>query len=90
SLIVGDFNCHHPWWDPGCSTSQEGNRLLDWIESNNLTLLNNPGEATRFRQGNRASVIDLTLASNSISNRIQDWQILEDIGSDHRPILFSI
>lgn len=38
----------------------------------------------------KASIIDQTFASKSIINRIIDWQVLDDLGSDHYGILFTI
>jgi len=38
----------------------------------------------------RESVLDLTLATSSIANSIQDWQVLPDLGSDHYGLLFTI
>lgn len=91
SLLAGDLNCHHPWWDPLSQTSPEASKLLEWIESNNLTLFNTPGEGTFFRVGlERETVIDLTLGGREIARRVVDWQVLDDIGSDHRPITFTI
>ena len=37
-----------------------------------------------------ATVIDLTLVSGSLVNKIQDWQIIPDLGSDHLGVLFTI
>jgi hypothetical protein len=91
SLILGDFNTHHPWWDPFAKTSTGADQLVEWIEHQNLSLLNTPGEETFFRPNlARGSVIDLTLATESLANKIQDWQILPDLGSDHFGILFTI
>ena len=38
----------------------------------------------------RASVLDLTLATEKIANTIKDWQIIDTIGSDHSGLLFTI
>jgi hypothetical protein len=34
--------------------------------------------------------LDLTLASSSLANRIKDWQVLPDLGSDHFGLLFTV
>jgi len=39
---------------------------------------------------NTESVLDLTFATDSIANSIQDWQVLSDLGSDHYGLLFTI
>jgi hypothetical protein len=36
------------------------------------------------------SVLDLSFATRGIVNKIQDWQVLPDLGSDHFGILFTI
>lgn len=38
----------------------------------------------------RPSILDLTLATGSIIERIHNWQVLPDLGSDHQGILFDI
>jgi hypothetical protein len=92
SIIAGDFNTHHPWWDPlTTTTSSNAELLVDWIEESNLSLLNTPGQGTFYRPNlQRPSVLDLTLATASLADRIVDWQVLPDLGSDHFGILFTI
>src|SRR5882757_5124282 len=44
TIILGDFNLHHIWWDPLISRESPGaSDLVEWIEDNNLNLLNKPG-----------------------------------------------
>ena len=91
SLVLGDFNIHHPWWDPLAPMSTGAQQLVEWIDQQNLSLLNSPGESTFFRPNlTRGSVIDLTLATENLATKIQDWQILPDLGWDHFGILFTI
>jgi ribonuclease HI len=91
SLLLGDFNTHHPWWDPLAKTSAGADDLVNWIEIQDLALLNTPGTGTFFRPNlARKSVLDLTLASSSLANRIEDWQVLPDLGSDHLGLLFTV
>ena len=92
TIIAGDFNTHHEWWDPlTTATSSDAELLVDWIEENNLSLLNTPSKGTFFRSHmQRPSVLDLTIATTSLANRIEDWQVLETIGSDHLPVLYTI
>ena len=88
---MGDFNTHNPWWDPRRPQSPNSPHLIDFIKLYSLELLNTPGEGTFYRP-NMAfpSVIDLSFASSSILNRVQDWQVLPDLGSDHFGVLFTI
>ena len=92
SIVLGDFNTHHPWWDPLATTASAGaTELVDWLEQQQLALLNTPGVGTFHRTHlARESVLDLTFATSSIVDSIQDWQVLPDIGSDYSSILFTI
>jgi len=73
------------------TTSSNAELLVNWIEDSSLSLLNTPGEGTFYRPNmKRPSVLDLTLATTSPANRIEDWQVLPSIGSDHFPVLFTI
>jgi hypothetical protein len=91
SILLGDFNTHHPWWDPLARKSPNSDKLVEWLEEKGLELANEPGTATFFRPNLiRESVLDLTLATRSLATYIEDWQVLRDIGSDHFGILFSI
>ena len=32
TIVLGDFNAHHPLWDHGCDTADSvGERLADWL-----------------------------------------------------------
>jgi hypothetical protein len=91
SLLLGDFNTHHPWWDPLAKPSSGADRLVSWFEDRDLALLNTPGTGTFFRPNlARESVLDLTLATSSLASRIEDWQVLPDLGSDHFGLLFTV
>ena len=87
-ILLGDFNAHHPAWGGRQVASEMGaeNFLLD-TKRRGLSLLTPPGEAT-WKRGSRESVIDLTLATKGISERVEfcgpedGWTIL----NDHLPI----
>ena len=91
SLVLGDFNTHHPLWDPLGSISPRAQYLINWLESNNLELINTPGTGTFYRPNlERPSILDLTFATSSIANKIHKWEVLPSIGSDHFPLLFTL
>jgi hypothetical protein len=91
SIIVGDFNLHHPLWEPTARPTPNSERLVDWIEEQELALLNTPGESTYFRVDlDHLSVLDLSFVSSPLASRTEDWQVLPDLGSDHKGILFTI
>jgi hypothetical protein len=73
AIVLGDFNSHHPLWNPNIlRPTPESSRLARWIETNNLSLLNTIGETTFFRPNRTPSVLDLTLATPSLATRVQD------------------
>ncbi len=92
TILLGDFNIHHPWWDPYYTKpSPNSGLLVNYIESNSLSLLNIIGEGTFYRTNmERPSVLDLTFATQGIYNKIENWQVMPDLGSDHFGILFTI
>ncbi|KAF7568860.1 hypothetical protein PtrM4_112750 [Pyrenophora tritici-repentis] len=92
SILLLDANEHHPWWDPLCtSTSPGAPPFVEWIESQNLSLLNTPGTGTFFRPHlSRESVLDLSLVTPDLADKAIDWQVTTETGSDHYGLLFSI
>ena len=91
TVILGDFNTHHPDWDPLSPRESPGShQLVDYIDDNDLRLLNTPGDFTFFRSGSPPSVLDLTLATAPLAPSIVDWQVTPDLGSDHLGICFTI
>ena len=71
--------------------STNADTLVEWINANNLLLLNTPGTGTFYRRHiETPTVINLTLHTSSLIDKIQDWQTLPDLGSDHFAILFNI
>jgi ribonuclease HI len=91
SILLGDFNTHHRWWDPCAKSTSGANTLVEWLESHELALQNTPGKGTFFRPHmQRKTVIDLTFTTGPLASRVQDWQVLPNLGSDHFGILFSV
>jgi Endonuclease-reverse transcriptase len=73
SILLGDFNTHHPWWDPLANRSTSANNLVEWLENHNLELINTPGIGTFFRPHlEKESVLDLTFATSYLASRIED------------------
>jgi hypothetical protein len=90
-LLLGDFNSHHPTWGGrGIACEQGAEHLLHEIKRWELAILTPEGETT-WRRGPQNSVIDLTFASQAISERIifcgpeERWALLQD----HIPIRIS-
>jgi hypothetical protein len=83
TLMVGDFNMHHPMWDGYGRRSRGVGDLLALCESWDLILHTPKGEVTRAKQGHRDSTIDHAWATSDLTVRYEgpeDYQL-----SDHRP-----
>jgi len=88
-LIAGDFNAWHTAWGARSSNSR-GEALVDMISSLGLVLCNE-GNSPTFQQGNRESIVDLTIVSQSLSIRLRHWWVLDTTSlSDHNYIRFNI
>ena len=44
AILAGDFNLHHFWWNPQAQPSRvtKARELVQWLDSIQATLLNNP------------------------------------------------
>ena len=90
TIIVGDFNGHHPRWDSACVTADAvGERVAAWLEAVDWVPLNT-GEATfaSYRSG-ALTAPDLAACSSSLARRAR-WFIGRDLGSDHLPMVVEI
>jgi len=93
SIICGDFNAHHLWWNSEVEHSIRATNLTQWLESQDCELLNNPDEFTYTNHsGISSSVIDLTFTTSAMLAFVKNWQIDEEMttGSDHEVIHFTI
>ncbi|KAI0993800.1 hypothetical protein K3495_g14384 [Podosphaera aphanis] len=92
-LLLGDFNCHHPFWG-GIAAPRDtrAQKLLNFTNAEGLHLATATGIPTFQRRGAggrlQETIIDLTFASEDLINRIEscltrkDWSIRQD----HIPI----
>ena len=89
-FILGDFNCHHPLWDSRGTSDPCREEVFDWVISSDLLPLNDPDTPTLLRcsSGSRSSS-DISFAPSTLAFSCS-WEVLEDLGSDHLPILLSI
>ncbi|KAF0302132.1 putative RNA-directed DNA polymerase from transposon BS [Amphibalanus amphitrite] len=86
TLIVGDFNAHHPSWDASCSDPDEvGRNIYEWSQAADWRVLNT-GAPTRagYGEGSRLTAPDVALAHRTLAGRCT-WNIGTDLGSDHLP-----
>jgi Endonuclease-reverse transcriptase len=86
-IIAGDFNCHHPVWNPAQYTrhDEEADKLIDLATDLGLNLLIPPGTVT---YPNANTAIDLVWANEPAATRMMKCRIAlnHDLGSDHLPI----
>ena len=85
-LIGGDFNLHHPLWNPAYYYRHDDNAdiLIDTMSNLNLNLLLPPGTIT---YPNAGTAIDLVWGNAKVEHALIRCTIAdEDFGSDHLPI----
>jgi hypothetical protein len=93
TIICGDFNAHHSWWNSTISSPIRTIELIPWLERYSFELKNIEDQATFLRSNTEnLSIIDLTFATKAIETEIGNWYIDEEAGtgSDHEVIRFSI
>jgi hypothetical protein len=93
TIICGDFNAHHSWWNSTVYTPSRCAELIPWLEKYGFELKNSEDQVTfKGSNTNNLSVIDLTFATRAIEADIDNWYIDKeaDTGSDHEVIRFSI
>ena len=83
-FILGDFNCHHPLWDSRGNFDPRREEVFDWVFSSDLPL-NDPDIPTLLYR----SSPDISFAPSSLALSCS-WEVLQDLGSDHLPILLSV
>ena len=89
-LVIGcDANSHNEAWG-STDNNVRGEELLDFIISEDLQICNIGTEPT-FSSGGREEVLDITLCSTNMYERITGWKVnTENSSSDHNMIEFSI
>ena len=87
TLILGDFNAHHPSWYSR-STDTRRKRMDDPINGSNFGILN-WDSPTRVQPNAKPSSPDVSLASTSLITSCS-WQTLSTLSSDHLPILIRL
>ena len=89
-FILGDFNCHHHLWDSRGISDPRREEVFDWIISSDLLPLNDPDTPTLLHRssGSRSSP-DIPFAPSSLVLSCS-WEVLQDLDSDHLPILLSV
>ena len=90
SFHSGDFNCHHPVWDSRGTSDPRGEEVFNSFISCDLLSINNPDTFTLLhRSYGSCSSPDISFALFSLALSCS-WEVLQDLGSDHLPILLSV
>ena len=88
-FIFGDFNSPHQ--ELNCTYNTENSeKLLEKIDDRNFKLLNNGYPTFQSNQHKSQSVLDLHFCSLSVVKYFDNFQVLEDFGSDHSATLTSL
>jgi hypothetical protein len=88
-IVVCDSNCHHTVWG-SANCNDRGVALVEFLNSTNLEILNRGNEPT-FCNSRSVEVLDITLGSCELLERIKDWEVSSEPSlSDHRHIMFKL
>lgn len=89
-IVGGDFNAKTPVLGSD-KINRRGILLESWIESNEMVILNTGKQPTMVRESG-TSIIDCTLGTARIANKIKNWRvdIEQENFSDHRTLKFEI
>ena len=89
-LLVGaDANSHNIAWGSS-DNNNRGEKLMDFIVSTNLYICN-LGTTPTFENAIRSEVIDITLATSNMMDKLIDWKVTQNASlSDHNRITFKI
>ena len=79
-----------PLWDSRVTSDPRGEEVFDWVISSDLLPLNDPDTPTLLHRssGSRSSP-DISFAPSTLAFSCS-WEVLQNLGSDHLPILLSI
>jgi hypothetical protein len=89
SILAGDFNSHHLWWNSKAKRNIQHEKLITLLEQNDFDLLNEEDTPT-YHYNNGSSVIDLTFSTAGVTPLMSNRAIDEDnpTSSDHEVIQF--
>ena len=88
-FILGDFN-HHPLWGSRVTSDPHGEEVFNLVISTDLLPHNDPDTPTLFhRSSGSRSFPAISFGSSSLALS-GSWEVQQDLGSDHLPILLFI
>ena len=84
--MLGDFNAHSTTWD-AAETDTAGRKMEQVLLAGGLSVYNDSRKGTIWtKPGSPSRFPDLTILSDSIAGRLEEWYVGEDVGSDHLPV----
>jgi hypothetical protein len=86
AFCAGDFNGHSPMWDAIQPEDARGALIADWMADNDLICCNELTPTRTNRSTGNGSSPDIFIAPACWADALE-WCTLEDMGSDHLPIL---
>ena len=91
TILAGDFNAHHMWWNSRARRSLRHETLIQILEEGDFGLINEEDTPT-YHYSIGSSVLDLAFSSPPVTSLISNWAIDEAnaSGSDHELIKFEI
>ena len=70
TIIYGDFNSHHPWWNSAISeaVAQKAIPLVNWLQQFQFDLISESNNGTFYKSNfKKNSNIDLVFSTTNIS-----------------------
>ena len=84
-LLLRDLNAHHQFWK-GKRNDQNGDTIFNFILDNNHALLNHQDPTPTYQPSHNPeykAILDLSIASSSLNDKILNFEITDQIHSDH-------
>jgi len=90
-LVLGcDANAHHTSWGSS-NTNLRGEMFVDFLMTTNMFVVNKGHKPTFMDGMGREEVLDVTLASSNILEKVESWEVSSEASfSDHNYITFCI
>ena len=89
-FILGKLNCHHPFWNSKGTSNPCGEEVFNWVISSDFLPLNDLSIPTLLYSSSTShSFSDIFFASSSPAVSCL-WEVLQNLASDHLPILLII
>ena len=88
-ILLGDLNAHHRLWG-GTKINNSGSTVAKFLGRDNLNLLNLNNLTNTYQPVEKTgSIIDLAITTNYISQRVKDFEVTDELHSDHLTLVFT-